>query len=92
MRDGKKSDVIEDLAKDLCFVKLVEEIGNVGTISFKKKHRCNKKKRLIQKAIACLVKMEILQREERSGSEIVQGDSDEIRGVVLKLLAWFVNP
>ena len=88
---GKAITKLVDLAKDLRFVEVVEAIADVDISSLKKKCRWKRKKRLVQKAIACLVGMEIIAEEEHSSARIVQGDSDEIRNVLLKLLVWFIN-
>ena len=87
---GKTITKLVDLAKDLRFVELVEAITDVDISLFKKKRRWKRKKRLVQKAVACSVKMEVLEGE-RSGAKIMQGDSDEITGVELKLLDVFMN-
>ena len=88
---GEKIAKFVDLAKDLRFVHLVAAVTNVDISSLKKKHLWKKRKRSIHKAIACLAKLDILKEGEFSASKIAHGNCDEMRGVVLKLLAWYMN-
>ena len=88
---GQKVTDIMGLAKDLRFVQLVEAVTNVDMSSLKKKRGWKSRKRLIHKAMAFLVDLKVLKEGEHSGCKIVRGDCDEIRAVVLKLLAWVLN-
>ena len=59
-RSGREITSLVDLAKDLRFVKLVEAVTNLDINSFVNKYRWKERKRLICKAIACLMKMGVL--------------------------------